>query len=107
MLHLDADDVIRPIYLLFFCVQLGLFLKKVLNDDCISLSKSELLKVISKYLDQRTSLAQNNLSKFCICGGKLDGNLQRKGSFAVDGEVLDYQHRELEVNQSYNYDLCI
>lgn len=82
--------------------QLGLFLKKVLNDDCISLSKSELLKVISKYLDQRTSLALNDLSKFCICGGKREGNLQRKGSFAVEAEVLDYQHRELEELKTFS-----
>ncbi|KAI5676837.1 hypothetical protein M9H77_07787 [Catharanthus roseus] len=50
-----------------------------------------------KYLGQRTSLALNDLSKFCICGGKREGNLQRKGSFVGDGEVLEFQHRELQM----------
>ncbi|XP_060972774.1 kinesin-like protein KIN-14F [Cannabis sativa] len=50
--------------------QLGLFLKKILKDDYGNCSTSEFLETISRYLSQRTSLVSNDLSTFCICGGK-------------------------------------
>ncbi|PON60223.1 Kinesin-like protein [Trema orientale] len=50
--------------------QLGLFLKKILKDDLGTRSTSEFLETISRYLSQRTSLVSNDLSTFCICGGK-------------------------------------
>ncbi|XP_062078987.1 kinesin-like protein KIN-14F [Humulus lupulus] len=50
--------------------QLGLFLKKILKDELGNCSTSEFLETISRYLSQRTSLVSNDLSTFCICGGK-------------------------------------
>lgn len=76
--------------------QLGLFLKKILYADCVHLSKSELLKAISKYLSKRTSLVSRDISSFCICGGKGEGIWQKNGSSGGSGELLDLQQKHLE-----------
>uniref|UniRef100_A0A9I9D557 Kinesin KP1 n=1 Tax=Cucumis melo TaxID=3656 RepID=A0A9I9D557_CUCME len=50
--------------------QLGLSLKKILKSDLRSLSKSEFIEVISRYINQRANMASSDFSKFCVCGGK-------------------------------------
>ena len=53
-----------------FFLQLGLFLKKMLKSDLSSLSKSEFIEAISRYISQRANMASSDISKFCVCGGK-------------------------------------
>ncbi|XP_038896898.1 kinesin-like protein KIN-14F [Benincasa hispida] len=50
--------------------QLGLFLKKILKSDLSSLSKSEFIEAISRYINQRANMASSDFSTFCVCGGK-------------------------------------
>ncbi|CAK9308633.1 unnamed protein product [Citrullus colocynthis] len=50
--------------------QLGLFVKKILKSDLSSLSKSEFIEAISRYINQRANMASSDFSKFCVCGGK-------------------------------------
>ncbi|CAI9088149.1 OLC1v1022401C1 [Oldenlandia corymbosa var. corymbosa] len=76
--------------------QLGLVLKNILSSDCIPQSKSELIEIIIRYLVQRSNVASRDLSKSCICGGKLEGFPQRNVSSIGDVEALDAQQRELE-----------
>ncbi|KAL8462126.1 hypothetical protein ACS0TY_032472 [Phlomoides rotata] len=76
--------------------QLGLFLKKVLNSDCVPLTKTQFLETISKYLSRRTSLVSSDISKFCICGGKSNGAWHRNISSHGGMELLDLQHKQLE-----------
>ncbi|KAE8713739.1 Kinesin KP1 [Hibiscus syriacus] len=75
--------------------QLGLFLKKLLKADISSLSKSDFIEAISLYLGQRTSMASNNFSKFCICGGKRDVIRHTVSHSVAHAELLDFQHREI------------
>lgn len=76
--------------------QLGLFLKKVLNSDCVPLTKTQFLEAISKYLSRRTSLVSQDISNFCICGGKSDGAWHRNTAPHVGVELLDLQQKQLE-----------
>ncbi|OMP06953.1 hypothetical protein COLO4_07750 [Corchorus olitorius] len=76
--------------------QLGLFLKKILKADINSLSKSDFIEAISLYLGQRTNLASNDFSKFCICGGKREVIRHTVSNSAAHAEILDLQQRELE-----------
>ncbi|XVF77000.1 hypothetical protein PTKIN_Ptkin14bG0004900 [Pterospermum kingtungense] len=76
--------------------QLGLFLKKILKADINSLSKSDFIEAISLYLGQRTRLASNDLSKFCICGGKREVIRHTVNHSAAHAELIDLQQRELE-----------
>ncbi|KAG6405227.1 hypothetical protein SASPL_132813 [Salvia splendens] len=76
--------------------QLGLFLKKVLSSDGGSLSKTQLREVISKYLRRRTSFVSQDISNFCICGGRKDGAQPRNTKPHVGVELLDIQQKQLE-----------
>ncbi|PPD96781.1 hypothetical protein GOBAR_DD06187 [Gossypium barbadense] len=76
--------------------QLGLFLKKLLKADMNSLSKSNFIEAISLYLGQKTSLASNDVSKFCICGGKRDIVRRSVSHSAVNADLLDLQQREIQ-----------
>ncbi|KAK3008700.1 hypothetical protein RJ639_015249 [Escallonia herrerae] len=79
--------------------QLGLFVKKILNGDCVPLTKLEFLEVISNYLDQRTSVVSSNFSKFCICGGQQEACPSL--NYSGDAEVLDLQQKQLEELKSF------
>lgn len=81
----------------FFILQLGMFLKKNLNGNCLDQTKSQFLEAISKYLSKRTTLVSSDISNFCICGGKGDGTWNRSISFDGSVELLDLQQRQLEV----------
>ncbi|KAL1556144.1 kinesin-like protein KIN-14F [Salvia divinorum] len=76
--------------------QLGLFLKKVLSSDGGSLSKTQLLEVISKYLRKRTSFVSEDISNFCICGGRKDEAQPRNTKPHAGVELLDIQQKQLE-----------
>ncbi|XP_057765408.1 kinesin-like protein KIN-14F [Salvia miltiorrhiza] len=76
--------------------QLSLFLKKVLNSDCGSLTKTQLLEAISKYLSRRKSFVTQDISNFCICGGRSDGARPRNTKPHVGVELLDIQQKQLE-----------
>ncbi|MFQ6642018.1 hypothetical protein Gotur_015655, partial [Gossypium turneri] len=76
--------------------QLGLFLKKLLKADMNSLSKSNFIEAISLYLGQKTSLASNDVSKFCICGGKRDIVCRSVSHSATNADLLDLQQREIQ-----------
>ncbi|KAK8301073.1 hypothetical protein V6Z12_D05G437400 [Gossypium hirsutum] len=76
--------------------QLGLFLKKLLKADMNSLSKSNFIEAISLYLGQKTSLASNDVSKFCICGGKRDIVRRSISHSAINADLLDLQQREIQ-----------
>lgn len=78
-------------------MQLGLFLKKVLSSDGGSLSKTQLREVISKYLSRRTSFVSQDISNFCICGGRKDAARPRNTEPRVGVELLDIQQKQLEV----------
>ncbi|XP_010324236.1 kinesin-like protein KIN-14F isoform X2 [Solanum lycopersicum] len=72
--------------------QLRLFLKKILADECSTLSRSEVLEAISNYLRHRTSL----VSSECICGGKRESSWCNNGFTAANEEIVDVQQKELE-----------
>lgn len=74
-----------------------MFLKKVLNSDCVPPTKNQFLEAISKYLSRRTSLVSRDISNFCICGGKSVGTWHRNISSHGGVELLDLQHKQLEV----------
>ncbi|KAJ1441202.1 P-loop containing nucleoside triphosphate hydrolase [Sesbania bispinosa] len=76
--------------------QLGLFLKKILKGDIGCLSKREFIEAISLYLNQKRSLASNDFSKFCICGGKRDSIRQNVNYSANYAEVINTQQKQLE-----------
>ncbi|KAG5027414.1 hypothetical protein AAZX31_08G322800 [Glycine max] len=76
--------------------QLGLFLKKILKVDIGCLSKREFIEAISLYLNQRSSLASNDFSKFCNCGGKRDSIRQNANYSAKYVEVINTQQKQLE-----------
>lgn len=78
-------------------LQLGLFLKKILKGDIGCLSKREFIEAISLYLNQRSSLASNDFSKFCNCGGKRDSIRQNANYSAKYVEVINTQQKQLEV----------
>lgn len=76
--------------------QLGTFLKNMLKGNCKPLLKHEFLQAISKYIDQRSGLASNDFSKFCICGGKGKGMWHDISYSADQTNVLDLQQKQLE-----------
>lgn len=82
--------------------QLGLILKKIVNDDCIPQSRSEVLEIILKHLGQRSNLASRDLSKFCICGRKREDIPQTNVSAVGNVEVLDVQQRQLEEIKTFS-----
>ncbi|KAG5053478.1 hypothetical protein JHK87_005676 [Glycine soja] len=75
--------------------QLGHFLKKILNNTGC-LSKREFIEAITLYLNQRHSLASNEFSKLCTCGGKRDSNQHNVNYSANHVEIIDAQQKELE-----------
>ncbi|KAI4307822.1 hypothetical protein L6164_030961 [Bauhinia variegata] len=76
--------------------ELGLFLKKILKGDMGCLSKIEFIEAISLYLNQRSSLASKDFSKFCICGGKRD-SVQRSSNYSSNhAQIIDSQQKQLE-----------
>ncbi|KAF1894774.1 hypothetical protein Lal_00021068 [Lupinus albus] len=76
--------------------QLGLFLKKILKGNIGCLSKREFIEAISLYLNQRSSLASNDFSKFCICGGKRD-SVRRNVNYSCNhAQVINTQQKQLE-----------
>jgi kinesin family member C2/C3 len=78
-------------------LQLGLFLKKILKGDIGCLSRREFVEAISLYLNQRSSLASNDFSKFCSCGGMRDNVRQNVNYSAKYAEVINTQQKQLEV----------
>ncbi|KAG7957973.1 hypothetical protein I3843_11G202300 [Carya illinoinensis] len=81
--------------------QLGLFLKKILKGDTGSLSKYEFIAAISQYLNQRSNLASSDISKFCVCGGKLNESRRDIKLSAAHAELLDIQQKQLELKSSF------
>lgn len=79
------------------CLQLGHFLKKILKGNTGCLSKREFIEAITLYLNQRHSLASNEFSKLCTCGGKRDSNQHNVNYSANHVEIIDAQQKELEV----------
>ncbi|WJX65019.1 hypothetical protein P8452_49726 [Trifolium repens] len=77
--------------------QLAFFLKKILKGDNGCLSKKEFMEAIALYLNQRSSLSSNDLSKFCICWGKRDSSAQNNVIFSSKyAEIIDAQQKQLE-----------
>ncbi|RDX75585.1 Kinesin-like protein KIN-14F, partial [Mucuna pruriens] len=76
--------------------QLGLFLKKILKGDTGCLSKREFVEAITLFLDQRRSVASNEFSKLCTCGGKRDSNQHNVNYSAKHAEIIDAQQKQLE-----------
>ncbi|XP_027938785.1 kinesin-like protein KIN-14F isoform X2 [Vigna unguiculata] len=76
--------------------QLGHFLKKILKGDTSCLTKREFVDAITLYLNQRRSLASNEVSKLCTCGGKRDNNQHSVQYCAKHAEIIDAQQKELE-----------
>ncbi|TQE05407.1 hypothetical protein C1H46_008997 [Malus baccata] len=77
--------------------QLGLFLKKLLRGDLGGLSKSEFVEAITQYLGQRNGSVSNDLSNFCICGGKGSEAVQCDSSHSsVHEELIRTQQKQLE-----------
>ncbi|CAI8587068.1 unnamed protein product [Vicia faba] len=89
--------------------QLAFFLKKILKGDNDCLSKREFMEAITLYLNQRSSLASNDLSifctcgrkcsnsTFCTCGGKRDNSTQHNVNYSTKhAEIIDAQQKELE-----------
>ncbi|AES70665.2 kinesin heavy chain [Medicago truncatula] len=81
--------------------ELGLFLKKILKGDIGCLSRREFVEAISLYLNQRSSLASNDFSKFCSCGGKRDSVRQNVNYSAKYAEVINTQQKQLETVKYY------
>ncbi|CAJ2633668.1 unnamed protein product [Trifolium pratense] len=77
--------------------QLAFFLKKILKGENGCLSKKEFMEAIALYLNQRSSLSSNDLSKFCVCGGKRDSSAQNNVKFSSKyAEIIDAQQKQLE-----------
>ncbi|MED6109539.1 Kinesin-like protein KIN-14F [Stylosanthes scabra] len=78
--------------------QLGLFLKKILKGDDIGcLSKREFIEAISLYLNQRSSLASNDFSKFCICGGRRENTHHKNNNNNNNNSANNYSSKHIEV----------
>ncbi|XP_061337645.1 kinesin-like protein KIN-14F [Gastrolobium bilobum] len=75
--------------------QLGLLLKKILKGGSGCLSKREFVEAITLYLNQRSSLASNDFSKFCTCG-KRDSTQHNVNYSAKHAEIIDTQQKQLE-----------
>lgn len=68
----------------------------MLKGNCKPLLKHEFLQAISKYIDERSGLASNDFSKFCICGGKGKDMCHDISYPADQTNVLDLQQKQLE-----------
>lgn len=56
------------------------------------------MEAIALYLNQRSSLASNDISKFCTCGGKRYNSTQHNVNYSVKhAEIIDAQQKQLEV----------
>ncbi|XP_073225494.1 kinesin-like protein KIN-14F isoform X2 [Cicer arietinum] len=90
--------VVKDFSSLLLCqgTELGLFLKKILKGDIGCLSKREFVEAISLYLNQRSSLASHDFSKFCVCGGKRDSVRQNVNYSAKYAEVINTQEKQLQ-----------
>ncbi|GAA0146394.1 microtubule binding motor protein [Lithospermum erythrorhizon] len=75
--------------------QLGLFLKRIL-DDGSSLSKHDFLKYMSEYLKQQINFVSSNLSQFCICGGKSIDVKQNHDLAGRSSDALNIYQSELQ-----------
>jgi len=78
-------------------LQLAFFLKKILKGDSGCLSKREFMEAITLYLNQRSSLTSNDLSKFCNCGGKRNSSQHNVDYSAKQAEIIDAQQKQLKV----------
>ncbi|XP_022940572.1 kinesin-like protein KIN-14F [Cucurbita moschata] len=79
--------------------QLGLFLKKMLKSDLSSLSKSEFIEAISRYISQRANMASSDISKFCVCGGKRE--VIHRTAFGHEEQVRAQQNQIQELNSAF------
>lgn len=82
---------------IFHCLQLGLFLKKILKGEVGGLSKSDFLEAISQYLGRKASLISGDFSKDCICGGKREIIQQTISPCSTHVEQIDHLHIQLQV----------
>jgi kinesin family member C2/C3 len=55
------------------------------------------MEAITLYLNQRSNLTSNDLSKFCTCGGKRDITQHSVNYSAKQAEIIDAQQKQLEV----------
>ncbi|XP_073221667.1 kinesin-like protein KIN-14F isoform X2 [Cicer arietinum] len=76
--------------------QLGFLLKKILKSDIGCLSKREFMEAITLYLNQRSNLTSDDLSKFCSCGRKRDSTQHNVNYSAKHAEIIDAQQKQLE-----------
>ncbi|XP_048235621.1 kinesin-like protein KIN-14F isoform X2 [Ricinus communis] len=76
--------------------QLGLFLKKILKSDFGSLSKAEFIEAITQYLRQRSNLASDDFSNFCVCGGKREVVRHTVSHSSARIELVDLHQKELQ-----------
>ncbi|KAK9152324.1 hypothetical protein Syun_010633 [Stephania yunnanensis] len=92
-MHVDAvlRNVVKGFtgFLVSHGNQLGFLLKEMLKTGTVT--KAEFIEVIAKYLAQRTGELSNDLSPFCICGGKLEVRLDMSHV-----ERLDKQQNQLK-----------
>ncbi|KAL5716104.1 hypothetical protein ACHQM5_017836 [Ranunculus cassubicifolius] len=80
--------------------ELGILLKDVLQRDCCSISKLDFIEAISKYLARRYYGVSNDLSSFCICGGKRQQTNLSGARSDTQVERFDLQQKQLEVLKS-------
>ncbi|KAL1347534.1 kinesin-like protein KIN-14F [Arachis duranensis] len=76
--------------------QLGVLLKRILKNDVGCITKRDFIEAITLYLNQRSSLASDDLSKFCICGGKRDNTMHNNNHCSKHVEIIDAQQKQLE-----------
>jgi len=55
------------------------------------------MEAITLYLNQRSSLTSNDLSKFCNCGGKRNSSQHNVDYSAKQAEIIDAQQKQLKV----------
>lgn len=77
--------------------QLGLFLKKILASEFGSLSKTEFVEAISRYLVHRTRVVSSDFSKFCVCEGKSGRTWHGVKDSPNHALLTDIQQRQEEV----------
>lgn len=85
------------LYMSSLILQLGLFLKKILKGDIGSISKSDFIEAISRYLDQRAGLVSSDFSKFCLCGGKIERVQHTVSRCPEHEQQINLQERQLQV----------
>ncbi|KAI4366209.1 hypothetical protein MLD38_022114 [Melastoma candidum] len=76
--------------------QLALFLKKILRGELGSISRAEFLQAIEQYLRQRMNLASNDMSQFCICGGKRNGVRASAGNCVGHVDEIQQQNKQIK-----------